>query len=63
MRDLEPLLATLGLNPGPLPIVASEPVATWPVAFDNMTLKLMADRYGAEIETYGYSPPWASAVA
>ena len=63
VRDLEPLLATLGLNPGPLPIVASEPVATWPVAFDNMTLKLMADRYGAEIETYGYSPPWASAVA
>ena len=63
VRDLEPLLDTLGLNPGPLPIVASEPVAAWPVAFDNQTLKLMADRYGAEIETYGYSPPWASAVA
>ena len=63
VRDLDPLLDTLGLNPGPLPVAASEPVATWPVAFDNMTLNLMADRYGAEIETYDYCPPWASAVA
>jgi hypothetical protein len=62
-RDLGPLFQDLGLNPGALPPVAAEPVATWPVGYDDATLALMAERYGAEIETYGYSPPRISAVA